>query len=150
MNGTRKKFDVAVNWLHKAGMTVRSRILGPIHLPSSAGRILTAGLILFACAGCLHQRIATDSQSRLMYPVARRTNQVDEYHGVKVADAYRWLEDLDAAETKAWVGAENKVTFAYLDQISARPAIKQRLTQLWNYERYGIPFKQGNRYFITR
>ncbi|HEX3798812.1 MAG TPA: prolyl oligopeptidase family serine peptidase [Verrucomicrobiae bacterium] len=86
----------------------------------------------------------------LLYPVTARTNQVDNYHGTLVADPYRWLEDDNAEATKAWVEAENKVTFDFLGKIPQRAAIKQRLTQLWNYERFGVPMKQGGRYFITR
>ncbi len=86
----------------------------------------------------------------MTYPAARKSEQVDDYHGVKVADPYRWLEDLDAAETKAWVEAENKLTFDYLNQIPARAKIRERLTRLWNYERYGTPFKEGSRYFYAR
>jgi len=84
------------------------------------------------------------------YPVARKVDQTDNYHGTVVADPYRWLEDANSADTKAWVDAENKVTQAYLAQIPQREAIRQRLTQLWNYERYGVPFKEGGRYFFTR
>ena len=84
------------------------------------------------------------------YPSARKSDQVDDYHGVKVADPYRWLEDLDSAETRAWVEAENKLTFAFLNDIPQRAAIRERLTKLWNYEKYGAPFKEGNRYFYTR
>jgi prolyl oligopeptidase len=84
------------------------------------------------------------------YPPARKSDQVDDYHGVKVADPYRWLEDLDSEETRAWVEAENKLSFAYLAAIPARTALKDRLTKLWNYEKYGTPFKEGNRYFYTR
>ncbi|HEU0038076.1 MAG TPA: S9 family peptidase, partial [Verrucomicrobiae bacterium] len=85
--------------------------------------------------------------SHLRYPVTHHTDQTDDYHGVKVADPYRWLEDDNSAETKAWVEAQNKVTFGYLEKIPERAAIKARLTKLWNYERYGVPFKQGGRYF---
>jgi prolyl oligopeptidase len=88
------------------------------------------------------------SSSPLAYPQARRGDQVDDYHGVKVADPYRWLEDTDSAETHAWVEAENKVTFGYLDQIPYRPAIRERLTKLWNYERFGVPEQEGGRYFF--
>ena len=73
------------------------------------------------------------------YPVTRTTNQVDVYHGVSVPDPYRWLEDDNSPETKAWVEAQNKVTFDYLGKIPQRDAIRQRLTKLWNYERYGVP-----------
>jgi prolyl oligopeptidase len=84
------------------------------------------------------------------YPVTRTTNQVDVYHGVSVADPYRWLEDDNSPETKAWVEAQNKVTFDYLGKISQRDAIRQRLKKLWNYERYGVPFKEGGRYFFFK
>jgi len=86
----------------------------------------------------------------MQYPATRQTNHTDVYHGVTVADPYRWLEDDNAAETKAWVEAENKVTFAYLARISQRAAIHQRLTNLWNFERYTPPSKHGGRYFFTR
>ena len=84
------------------------------------------------------------------YPPARKSDQVDDYHGVKVADPYRWLEDLDSEETRNWVEAENKLSFGYLAAIPERTMLKERLTKLWNYEKYGIPFKEGNRYFYTR
>jgi prolyl oligopeptidase len=86
----------------------------------------------------------------LTYPSTRKSDQVDNYHGTKVADPYRWLEDPDSEETKAWVEAQNQVTFGYLNEIPAREKIKQRLTQLWNYEKFGIPFKEGNRYFYFK
>ena len=84
----------------------------------------------------------------LAYPQARRSDQVDDYHGTKVADPYRWLEDTDSAETHAWVEAENKITFGYLEQIPYRQAIRDRLTKLWNYERYTVPSQHGGRYFF--
>ncbi|HYE74715.1 MAG TPA: prolyl oligopeptidase family serine peptidase [Blastocatellia bacterium] len=90
------------------------------------------------------------NNSKLAYPVAKKVDQIDNYHGTKVADPYRWLEDPDSAETRAWVEAQNKVTFAYLAEISARKQIKQRLTKLWNYEKYGVPFKEGERYFYYK
>jgi prolyl oligopeptidase len=83
----------------------------------------------------------------LVYPSAKKVEQVDDYHGVKVADPYRWLEDTDSTDTHAWVEAENKVTFGYLEQIPYRKAIHDRLMKLWNFERYGVPEKQGGRYF---
>jgi len=102
-------------------------------------------LLVCLMAGIAQQMIKTNN-----YPVARKSDQMDDYHGVKVADPYRWLEDLDSAETRAWVEAENKLSFAFLESIPERTAIKDRLTKLWNYEKYGIPFKEGNRYFYTR
>src|SRR5712675_423439 len=90
------------------------------------------------------------SAGKFQYPLARKGDQVDDYHGTKVADPYRWMENPDSAETRAWVDAENKVTFCYLEQIQFRQAIKDRMTKLWNYERYTVPFKEGGRYFYTR
>jgi prolyl oligopeptidase len=107
--------------------------------------------IRFALIVCLFAAGATQQMIKpITYPPARKSDQVDNYHGVKVADPYRWLEDLDSEETRAWVEAENKLTFSFLAAIPERNAIKDRLTKLWNYVKYGIPFKEGNRYFYTR
>jgi len=84
------------------------------------------------------------------YPPARRGDVVDDYHGTKVPDPYRWLEDVDSPETRAWVDAENRVTFAYLERIPERAWIRRRLTELWNYPKYGAPFKKGGHYFFFR
>ena len=86
----------------------------------------------------------------LSYPPTRQVEQIDDYHGVEVPDLYRALEDADSQETKAWVEAQNEVTFGYLNEIPAREQIKPRLTKLWDYEKYSIPFKQGNRYFYFK
>jgi prolyl oligopeptidase len=86
----------------------------------------------------------------LVYPQAAKVEHVDDYHGTLVADPYRWLEDPDSEATKAWVEAENQITFAYLEAIPARERIKVRLTQLWDYEKYGVPFKKGERYFYFK
>jgi len=90
--------------------------------------------------------------SGLHYPRTHRVEQTDVYHGVEVQDPYRWLEQdvRESPEVRAWVEAENKVTFRYLSSIAARPAIERRLTELWNYERYSAPSKDGGRYFFTR
>jgi len=84
------------------------------------------------------------------YPPTRTVAQVDDYFGTSVADPYRWLEDDNAADTKAWVQAQNAVTSSYLEKISGRDAIRARLTTLWNYERYGLPRKRGAHYILTR
>src|SRR5258706_255346 len=80
------------------------------------------------------------AQPPLAYPPALRGEVVDDYHGVKVSDPYRWLEQLDSAETRAWVLAEARLTDSYLKQASARQALKKRLTELLDFEKYGIPF----------
>jgi prolyl oligopeptidase len=85
----------------------------------------------------------------LRYPDTRKGDQVDVYHGVTVADPYRWLEDTDSPETRQWIAAQNAVTQAYLASIPQREAIRARLTELWNYPRHGVPRKEGNRYFYT-
>ena len=86
----------------------------------------------------------------LPYPTSRRDDQTDTYHGIAVADPYRWLEDPNSDDTKAWVEAQNEVTFGYLQQIEQTEKIKARLTNLWNYERYSSPFKRGGRYFYYK
>ena len=75
---------------------------------------------------------------------------VDLYHGQPVPDPYRWLEDLDSEQTRAWVEAQNRLTFDYLQRIPARQRLLERLTQLWNYEKYSQPFKEGGRYFYFK
>ncbi|WCJ61204.1 prolyl oligopeptidase family serine peptidase [Fontisphaera persica] len=86
----------------------------------------------------------------LSYPSTRKLDHWDDYHGQRIADPYRWLEDADSPETKAWIEAQNRVTFALLESIPERAAIRQRLTELWNYERYGVPARQGERYFFSK
>mgnify|MGYP003348051723 CR=1 FL=1 len=82
---------------------------------------------------------ALSAQTPLTYPATRKADVVDDYFGTKVADPYRWLEDDNAPETKAWVEAQNKVTFAYLAAIPEREKIKKRVTELWDYEKVSAP-----------
>lgn len=111
--------------------------------------LLATGLTpLFLMAACAQP--TTYSAADLSYPKPKKVDVVDDYHGTKVADPYRWLEDLDSSDTKAWVEAENKVTFAYLNSIAARDRIKKRLTSLWDYEKFGLPKKEGDRYFFSK
>jgi prolyl oligopeptidase len=84
------------------------------------------------------------------YPVSKTIEHVDEYHGTKVADPYRWLEDLDSAETKAWVAAQNALTDSVVDKFPERIVIRKRLTEIWNYARTSIPFKEAGWYFYTK
>src|SRR5882762_6729022 len=90
------------------------------------------------------------AENKMTYPPARRSDQADSYHGVRIEDPYRWLEDADSAETKAWVDAENALTAKYLRQIPGRERILRRLTDLWNFERFSNFFKAGGRYFYSR
>jgi prolyl oligopeptidase len=112
--------------------------------------VVMVGLLAIIASGCESDKGGPTPGTIMVYPRAEKTNQIDNYHGVLVADPYRWLEDDNSPRTKEWVDAENKVTFGFLDKIPQRDAIKRRMTELWNYERYGTPFKEGGRYFITR
>ena len=83
------------------------------------------------------------------YPPAHKGDVVDDYHGTKVADPYRRLEDPDAPETRTWIAAEDKLTFDYLGKIPGRAQILERVTKLYNFEKYTQPFKEGGKYFWT-
>jgi prolyl oligopeptidase len=85
------------------------------------------------------------------YPTTRQDPSViDNYHGTKVADPYRWLEDDNSVETKDWVKQQNEVTYSYLDKIPYRQATKDRIEKLWNYEKFGSPFKHGGKYYFYK
>jgi prolyl oligopeptidase len=84
------------------------------------------------------------------YPKPRKSDQVDDYHGTKIPDPYRGLENPDSDETRAWIEAENKLTFDFLERVPERKKIEERLTKLWNYEKYSSPFKEGGRYFYFK
>jgi prolyl oligopeptidase len=91
-----------------------------------------------------------DQNERFVYPSAPKSHQVDDYFGGNVPDPYRPLEDADSEATRKWIEAENKLTFAYLEKIPERKRINERLTALWNYERYGVPFHEGGSYFFSK
>jgi prolyl oligopeptidase len=93
---------------------------------------------------------AHDDIPKLTYPETKRGDVVEDYFGTKVPDPYRWLEDDNAPEVAAWVEAENKVTFGYLDKISYRPQLKDRLTKLLNYPKFTAPTRRGEYFFFTK
>ena len=95
-------------------------------------------------------RPAAAAPAKLKYPRTKRVDVVDDYFGTKVKDPYRWLEDDNSEETKLWVAAQNAVTDAYLASIPQRAAIRERLTQIWNHERYAAVSRHGKRYFYVR
>ena len=103
-------------------------------------------LLLFLLAT---HSLAQDPNLTLSYPTSKVVSQVDDYHGTKVDDPFRWLEDVDAQDTKTWVSEQNRLTFDYLSNIPARERFKDRLTKFWNFERYGLPRKYGKTYFYT-
>ena len=103
-------------------------------------------LFLFACS----QEPATETTS-IDYPETATVDHVDNYHGTEIADPYRWLENdvREDSEVSGWVTAQNDVTFAYLATIPEREVIEKRMTELWDFERYGLPRKKGGRYYYS-
>ncbi len=102
--------------------------------------------MLMTCAAT----IAMVHGTEITYPKTPHGDTVDDYHGTKIADPFRWLEDDNSPETKAWVEAENRVTNAFLDSIPERDAIRNRLRALYDYERFGVPTQRGGRFFYAR
>ena len=94
--------------------------------------------------------IGGNALARIPYPNTRRVEQVDTYHDVRVADPYRWLEDLDADETHQWVKIQNLISGSWFKESPLRERIGARITALWNYPKYGVPFRRGQRYFIRK
>lgn len=88
--------------------------------------------------------------AQLQYPQTKKGDVTDDYNGIKVADPYRWLEDDNSEDTKAWIKAQNNVTFDYLATIPQRDKIKKRLEELWNYPRYSSPFKKAQYYYFFK
>src|SRR5512134_3544146 len=93
---------------------------------------------------------AAEAEQGLTYPATRTVDHVDVYHGVKVPDPYRWLEDDTSAETAKWVEAQNTVTFAYLDKIPYRAQLTARLKALYDYAKFGMPQRRGDTYFFSK
>ncbi len=107
--------------------------------------MLRTALLLLICMNAL---VAQD----IVYPETRRSDHTDVYHGMKVADPYRWLEDdvRESDEVKAWVEAQNKTTFGYLETLPQREAIRKRIEQLWDYEKVGVYIKEGGKYYYFK
>ena len=106
--------------------------------------------LALAAAGLLTLIQSSAAQVQFKYPVAPTSNQVDDYNGVKVGDPCRPLESPDSPESRAWIEAENKITFDFLKTIPQRDGIKKRLTEIWDCERFSVPFKEGGRYFFSK
>jgi prolyl oligopeptidase len=105
--------------------------------------ILLLVVLILAMNSCKQKNV-------IKYPEAKKTDTVDTYFGVKIPDPYRWLENDTSAETAAWVKAENIVTNDYLSKIPFREKIREKLTKMWNYPRFGVPFKEGDNYFFFK
>ena len=88
--------------------------------------------------------------SQLQYPSTKKVEHVDEYHGVKIPDPYRWLEDDNSQETKAWVQEQNKITFDYLSKIPYRDQMKKRIQEVYNYPKYSAPFRSNEYYYFYK
>ena len=103
-------------------------------------------------AGAVVSQPLNAQEANLVYPKTKTVEQVDDFHGARVEDPYRWLEDdvRTSKDVADWVAAENKVTFDFLKSIPQRESIQKRMTELWNYEKIGAPFKRGGRYFFSR
>jgi len=114
----------------------------PLCLGSLAGLLISVPM--------LHSDPVTAGSASSARPSTRKTNLVENYHGTPVADPYRWLEDDNAAETKAWVESQNRYTVAHLETLPLRKPLRERLTKLYNFERFSVPSLQGGRYFFTR
>src|SRR5882672_7865179 len=113
-------------------------------MPHQAVRCAAVPALLI-CAAALSAQSTSPT-----YPHARKGEVVDDYHGTKVADPYRWMEDLNAPEVKQWVDAENANTYKYLDTLPQREALKKRITELWNYPKVTAPRYEGRHWFYNR
>ncbi len=107
-------------------------------------RWLTGFIVALFASAC------ATTHMTMKYPDTRKCDQVDDYHGVKIADPYRWLENPESPESRTWIDAQTKITDAWSTNLSHLGSIRARIAQLWNYERYGVPFRQGLRYFYVR
>ncbi len=104
-------------------------------------KILLPFLFVFSLVVSAQQN---NESIKVNYIKTKKVDTVTNYFGTDVKDPYRWLEDDRSKETEAWVENQNEVTFKYLDKIPFREKLKERLTALWNYEKVGAPFKEGD------
>src|SRR5262245_14821661 len=105
-------------------------------------------VVAFAATASLAAQ--AQSPSSFTYPQPRKADTVDNYFGTKIVGPYRWMEDLNSAELKQWIDAENAITFKYLDGLRARDALKARITELYNYPRVTTPRFVGRHWFYSR
>lgn len=112
----------------------------------------TVTVFIMGSVACSSPKTGSDPKSSASYdyPASPRGEDRDDFHGVTVADPYRWLEETDSAKTRSWIEAQNALTFAHLEALPTRGPLEQRLTALWNYERFELPKVEGERYFFSR
>ena len=115
-----------------------------------AGIVGALATLLVACATAPRAENTTPAIGNIQYPAAPRGNVVDDYHGTRIADPYRWFEDPSAQATKDWVAAQNSVAQPFLERLPQRAWLGERLKQLWTYERFGVPRREGGKYFYLR
>jgi prolyl oligopeptidase len=113
-------------------------------------KLLARTLLTAIVAAHVAAPALADPDANVHYPETRTVEVVDVYHGTEVADPYRWLEDQYADDVADWVKSQNEVTFAYLENLPAREAFEERLTELWDYAKMTAPFRVGDRYFFYR
>jgi prolyl oligopeptidase len=106
--------------------------------------IISAALLAIVMTSCMKK------QEKIIYPESKKTDQVDTYFGMEIADPYRWLENDTSAETGEWVKAQNEVAFGYLEKIPFRDKIRERLNKIWNYPKYSAPVHEGSNYFMFK
>ena len=111
--------------------------------------VIPAGVLL-TMAACTASTPPAATLPSVSYPPSAKGTVVDDYFGTKVADPYRWMEDLDSKDVAAWVAAQNRVTFAFLDMLPMRERFRRRITELWDYPRVSIPVREGGRYFFEK
>ena len=107
--------------------------------------ITAVAAIVIAATAAAHGQ-----SQKLLYPLARTANVVDDYFGIKIADPYRWMEELDSTEVADWVATENKLTFEYLEHVPMREHFRKRITELWNYPRTSIPLREAGHFFYDK
>lgn len=112
-------------------------------------KILLAASVTGIIFNAASQDLEAQNKGAYKYPDARKSDQVDDYHGTKVSDPYRWLEDPDSEETRKWIAEQNKISESFFSGIPERAKIRTRLDSLWNFERYDVPVKRENRYFYS-
>ena len=121
--------------------------------PVAVALTIALAASLAACGGSQEAAAPTTAAvapATIAYPSARTVEQTDDYHGTPVSDPYRWMENLDDPELQPWIAAENKLVADFIGDVPNRDKIKSRLTELWDYERFGVPEVHGGKYFYSR